>query len=150
MTMIDPIVNAVTEQSKDWEDTSTLKATIESLRKNVTEYATKMSNLVDTLNARISDDEASEDDTITYGDLSEVLEECGFEALTFKKEYEAIVRFTVQAVVRYSAAGDDDAQEVADSIELIIDDDQVSYIGDAEVTEVSVEDTRVRSVETTE
>lgn len=150
MTMIEPIVNAVTEQSKDWEDTSTLKATIESLRKNVTEYATKMSNLVDTLNARISDDEASEDDTITYGDLSEVLEECGFSALTFKKEYEAIVRFTVQAVVRYQATDEDDARETADSIELNIDDDQVSYIGDAEVTELSVEDTRIRSVEATE
>ena len=148
MTMIDPIVNAVTEQSKDWEDSSTLKATIESLRNNITEYANKMNNLVDTLNSRISDEEASEDDTITYGDLSEVLEECGFEALTFNKEYEAVVRFTVQAVVRYSAASDEDAQDVANSIELSIDDDQVSYIGDAEVTEVSVEDTRVRSVET--
>jgi hypothetical protein len=127
---------------------ATLETQIETLRKTLAECRNQISDFYEAINSEIADNQANEDSDTTYGSLSSTMESIFGNPLTFSKEYEAVVRFTVDAVVRYMAKDDDDADQIAGCIELNVDTDNLSYYGDAEVVSVEIDDTRTRSVET--
>lgn len=143
MTMIDPTPITLTAPTL----TPAEPTREELLEKQVIAANRKEQDLFEAFNTLIEENEADEDTTLTYGEVNEVLESVFGRALRFSKEYEATVRFTVDTVVRFKATSSEEAQEIADSIELNIDEDDISYYGDAEVSELYVNDTRVRSVE---
>jgi hypothetical protein len=129
------------------EQISTLEAQINTLRDTLTRERATVRNLYENLNDAISDNELNEEDTLTYGELSEILSSVFGNGLAFLKEYQAWVEFKVRVTVDYKAASSSDADEIAQSIGLDISDDIVNYDGEAEVNEIYVEDTRVLSVE---
>jgi vancomycin resistance protein YoaR len=124
----------------------TLEAQVNTLRDTITKQRELVRNLYRTINDTIDNNELNEDDTLTYAELSEILESIFTSPLQFQKEYQAWVEFKVRVTVDYKASSDD-AQSIAESINLEIDDANITYDGDAEVSEVYVEDTRVLSVE---
>jgi len=128
---------------------ATLEAQISTLRQTLAEQRVQVNSLYTSINDDIVENEWDEETTITLADVSEYLKNAFGNELTFQKEYEAVVRFEVEAVVRYMAKDDRDAQSTAESIELNVEDSDLEYYGDAEVVSVLVDDTRIRSVETT-
>ena len=129
------------------EQISTLEAQINTLRDTLTRERATVRNLYENLNDAISDNELNEEDTLTYGELSEILSSVFGNGLAFLKEYQAWVEFKVRVTVDYKAASSSDADEIAQSIGLDISDDIVNYDGEAEVNELYVEETRVISVD---
>lgn len=129
------------------EQISTLEAQINTLRDTLTRERVTVRNLYENLNDAISDNELNEEDTLTYGELSEILSSVFGNGLAFLKEYQAWVEFKVRVTVDYKAASSSDADEIAQSIGLDISDDIVNYDGEAEVSEIYVEETRVISVD---
>ncbi len=129
------------------EQISTLEAQINTLRDTLTRERANVRNLYTNLNDAIEDNELNADDTITYGELSEILSSVFSSELSFLKEYQAFVEFKVRVTLDYKSASSSDANEIAQSIGLDISDDIVNYDGEAEVNEIYVEDTRVLSVE---
>jgi len=129
------------------EQISTLEAQINTLRDTLTRERATVRNLYENLNDAISDNELNEEDTLTYGELSEILSSVFGNGLAFLKEYQAWVEFKVRVTVDYKAASSSDADEIAQSIGLDISDDIVNYDGEAEVNEIYVEETRVISVD---
>lgn len=129
------------------EQISTLEAQINTLRDTLTRERANVRNLYENLNDAISDNELNEEDTITYGELSEILSSVFDNGLSFLKEYQAFVEFKVRVTLDYKSASSSDADEIAQSIGLDISDDIVNYDGEAEVNEIYVEDTRVLSIE---
>jgi prophage DNA circulation protein len=128
------------------EQISTLEAQINTLRDTLTRERQSVRNLYSEIHSVIEDNEYTQEDTITFSELSDILANVFSNPLTFQKEYQAWVEFKVRVTVDYKASPDD-AQSIADSIGLDISDDIVNYDGDAEVSEIYVEDTRVLSVE---
>lgn len=124
----------------------TLEAQVNTLRDTITKQREQVRNLFTTINDTIESNEYNEDDTLTYAQLSEILESVFGNGLSFLKEYQAMVEFKVCVTVDYKARPDD-AQSIADSIALEVSDSDIYYDGDAEVSEVYVEDTNVLSVE---
>jgi hypothetical protein len=148
--MIDP-VTSVDESPKVAvdeikEQISTLEAQINTLRDSLYRERQLVRNLYSEIHSVIEDNEYTPEDTITFSELSDILATVFSNPLTFQKEYQAWVEFKVRVTVDYKASPDD-AQSIADSIGLDISDDIVTYDGEAEVSEVYVEDTRVISVE---
>jgi hypothetical protein len=128
------------------EQIATLEAQVNTLRDTLTRERAKVNDLYTTINADIVNNEWTGDSKITLTEVSEYLEQAFGNALTFQTEYAATVEFKVRAVVKFWAEGIDDAREIANSIELSVDDDDVEYEGDAEVSEVYVDETNVQSV----
>ena len=106
----------------------------------------EINELVNVINADIVSNEWNADSKITLGDLDEYLQTVFGVSLTFLTEYAATVEFKVRAVVKFFAEDKDAARNIADSIELRVNDDDVAYEGDAEVSEVYVDDTSIQSV----
>lgn len=129
------------------EQISTLEAQINTLRDTLTRERANVRSLYENLNDGISDNELNEEDTITYGELSEILSSVFGNGLSFLKEYQAFVELRVKVTVDYKAASSSDADEIANSIGLDISDDAVTYDGEAEVSEIWVDNTSVLSVE---
>ncbi len=150
MTMIDNVTTS--EESPKVavdgikEQITTLEAQINTLRDTLVRERQLVRNLYSTVHSLIEDNEYNEDDTLTFGDLSEILADVFSNPLTFQKEYQAWVEFKVRVTVDFKASPDD-AQSIAESIGLDVTDDIVTYDGEAEVSEVYVDDTRVLSVE---
>jgi len=128
---------------------ATLEAQIETMRETLSKNRNRVTQLYGTLNSNLEENELTEDDTITYGELSEIIESAFGNPLSFMRDYEAYVTFKVSTRVSFKAASADDAQAIADSISLDVSDHDISYDGDAEVEEVYVDETEVESVETT-
>jgi hypothetical protein len=128
------------------EQISTLEAQINTLRDTLYRERQLVRNLYSEIHSVIEDNEYTENDTITFSELSDILATVFSNPLTFQKEYQAWVEFKVRVTVDYKASPDD-AQSIAESIGLDITDDIVIYDGEAEVSEVYVDDTRVLSVE---
>ena len=128
---------------------ATLEAQIETLRKTLGNQRVAVSSFYEAINEHIESNELNEDSTITLADLSEFVESAFGNPLSFPKEYEAFIEFTVKARVVFNATDDDSAREFAENIELSVSDDDISYDGDAEVNEVYVDDTSIKSVEAT-
>ena len=131
------------------EQVATLEAQVNTLRDTVAKERQFVRTLYTQLNDEIEENEFNADDTLTYGELSEILESVYGNALSFLKEYQAFVEFRVRVTVDYKSTSQEDAQSVAESIELNTAslDEEISYNGDAEVSEVYVDSTRVLSVE---
>jgi hypothetical protein len=128
------------------EQVATLEAQVNTLRDTVARERANVRNLYTTINDLIEQEEHTEESTLTFGELSEILTEVYGNSLSFLKEYQAFVEFRVRVTVDYKASPDD-AQSVADSIGLDLTDDLVNYDGEAEVSELYVDSTRVLSVE---
>jgi hypothetical protein len=98
------------------------------------------------LNDEIQSNELDEDSKLTYRELSEHLAAVFGNELSFLKDYEAEVEFTVRLVAKFKATDDSSAQEIADSIELEVDEDDITWNGDGEdeISEIYVDSTRVR------
>jgi hypothetical protein len=150
MTMIDPAVTVddsprvLVDEIK--QQVSTLEAQNNTLRDTLARERQSVRNLYSEIHSVIEDNEFTQEDTITFGELSDILANVFSNPLTFQKEYQAWVEFKVRVTVDYKASPDD-AHSIADSIGLDISDDIVTYDGEAEVSEIYVEDTRVISVE---
>lgn len=128
------------------EQISTLETQINTLRDSLYRERQLVRNLYSEIHSVIEDNEYTQEDTITFSELSDILTSVFSNPLTFQKEYQAFVEFKVRVTVDYKASPDD-AQSIAESINLEIDDADITYDGEAEVSEVYVEDTRVLSVE---
>lgn len=128
---------------------ATLEAQISTLTTTLASARAQVNDLYTSINDDIVENEWDEETSISLADVSEYLSNAFGNELTFQKEYEAIVRFEVEAVVRYMAKDDSDAQSTAESIELNVEDDDLEYYGDAEVVSVLIEDRRIRNVDTT-
>lgn len=126
---------------------ATLEAQVNTLRDTLTRERARVRDLYTSINDDIESNDWTEEDTISLKELSDYLESAFTSQLVFTKEYEAFVEFTVKTTVKYRSANGESAQEIADSIGLDMDDSDVNYDGDAEVSEFWVENTRVLSVE---
>lgn len=153
MTMIDPAI-PVDESPKVTVDTikeqvSTLEAQVNTLRDTIARERANVRDLYTNLNDEIESNELDEKSTLTYRELSDHLASVFGNELLFRKEYETHIQFTVNVVAKFWATDDEAAREVAESIELSADEDSISWSGDGndEITEVYVDDTRIRSVE---
>jgi hypothetical protein len=129
------------------EQVVTLETQVNTLRDTITRERAKVRDLYTNLNDAIDDNELSEEDTLTYGELSEILSSVFGNGLSFLKEYQAFVEFRVKVTVDYKSASSSDANEIADSIGLDISENIVNYDGEAEVSEIWVDNTTVLSVE---
>ena len=143
-TTTEPSTRLLVDEIK--QQVATLEAQVNTLRDTLTRERAKVNDLYTTINADIVNNEWTGDSKITLTEVSEYLEQAFDNALTFQTEYAATVEFKVRAVVKFWAEGIDDAREIANSIELNIDDDDVEYEGDADVSEVYVDETNVKSV----
>jgi predicted metal-dependent RNase len=149
---METITDAVAQSAPSLADEITTKiATLEeqvnTLRDSLFRERAHVRDLFTAINDDIESNEWTEEDTITLKELSDYLEAAFSSRLVFTKEYEAYVEFTVKTTVKYRSASADDAQEIADSIQLEIDDSDITYDNDAEVSEVWVDSTQVLSVE---
>jgi len=126
---------------------ATLEAQVNTLRDTLTRERARVRDLYTSINDDIESNDWTEEDTISLKELSDYLESAFTSQLVFTKEYEAYVEFTVKTTVKYRSETSDSAKEIADSIGLDLSDDDVNYDGDAEVSELWVESTRVLSVE---
>ena len=126
---------------------TTLEAQVNTLRDTLTRERARVRDLYTSINDDIESNDWTEEDTISLKELSDYLESAFTSQLVFTKEYEAYVEFTVKTTVKYRSETSDSAKEIADSIGLDLSDDDVNYDGDAEVSELWVESTRVLSVE---
>jgi len=131
------------------EQIATLEAQVNTLRDTVARQRENVRTLYTNINDEIQSNELDENSTLTYGELSEHLENVFDNKLSFLKEYEAHIEVKVNVVARFWAADDSLAREVAESIELDIGTDNISWSGDGqdEITEVYADDARIRSVE---
>jgi predicted metal-dependent RNase len=129
------------------EQIATLEAQVNTLRDSLYRERAHVRNLFTSINDDIESNDWTEEDTISLKELSDYLESAFSSQLVFTKEYEAYVEFTVKTTVKYRSANGESAQEIADSIGLDMDDSDVSYDGEAEVSEFWVDSTRVLSVE---
>lgn len=125
----------------------TLEAQVSTLRNTIDKSRSNVRDLYTTINDDIESNGWNEDDTITLKELSDYLENVFGNRLSFMKEYEAFVSFKVSTHVMFKAESADLANEIAESIQLEIDDSDITYDGDAEVNEVYVDETSVDSVE---
>ena len=126
---------------------ATLEAQVNTLRDTLTRERARVRDLYTSINDDIESNDWTEEDTISLKELSDYLESAFTSKLVFTKEYEAFVEFTVKTTVKYRSENAESAQEIADSIGLDLDEDDVNYDGAAEVSEFWVESTRVLSVE---
>ena len=151
MTMIEP--QATTESSRLIADeikqqVATLEAQVNTLRDTLARERNSVRKLYEAINDEIKSNEMDENSTLTYRDLSDHLRAAFGNELSFLKEYEAEIEFTVKVVAKYKAVDDSEARDVANSIELNVDEDDISWDGDSddEISEIYVDDTTVRSV----
>ena len=127
---------------------ATLEAQIATLTTTLKQNRENIRSLYDAINSDIKENEYDEDSNLTYGELNETLENIFGEALAFLKDYEADVEFTVRVVAKYKATDDSEAREIADSIELSLDEGDFSWThdGDDSLDEIWVDETTVKSV----
>lgn len=127
---------------------ATLEAQIATLTTTLKQNRENIRGLYDAINSDIKENEYDEESNLTYGELNETLESIFGESLAFLKDYEADVEFTVRVVAKYKATDDSEAREIADSIELTLDENDFSWThdGDDSLDEIWVDETTVKSV----
>jgi len=128
---------------------TTLEAQVNTLRDSLYRERAHVRDLYTAINDEIQSNELDRDSSLTYGELSEHLSSAFGNELSFLKEYETHIQFTVNVVAKFWATDESTARETAESIELNIDEENVDWSGDGqdEITEVYVDGTRIRSVE---
>ena len=131
------------------QQVATLEAQVNTLRDTLARERNSVSSLYTALNDEIQSNELDKDSSLTYGELSDHLSSAFGNELSFLKEYETHIQFTVNVVAKFWATDESAARETAESIELNIDEENVDWSGDGqdEITEVYVDGTRIRSVE---
>lgn len=129
------------------EQVATLEAQVNTLRDTITRERATVKELFRKLNDDIEDNELNKEDTITFGELSDILVEVFSQELEFLKEYQAWVEFKVRVTVDYKSKNSEEARATADNIGLDIREEMVNYDDEAEVNEIYVEETRVISVD---
>lgn len=151
MTMIDPtpatpVSLELSEVDKLKLDLQTTQTLVDSLRTTLNRERSKLREFYEALTDGNTDD-VTEDDSITYGDLSELMERIFGNPLTFVKEYSVSIQYTVCVEATVKAANRDAAREIAGGIELNVDDAISIYDEDvAEVTEAYVDETDIQTV----
>ena len=128
------------------EQVATLEAQVNTLRDTIARERANVRELYTNLNDEIQSNELDEDSKLTYRELSEHLAAVFGNELSFLKDYEAEVEFTIRLVAKFKATDDSSAQEIADSIELDVNEDDITWNGDGEdeISEIYVDSTRVR------
>jgi len=130
------------------EQIATLEAQVNTLRDTLVRERALVRDLFTVLNDEIQSNELDENSTLTYRELSDHLSSVFGHELSFLKEYEAEVEFTVRVVAKFKATDDSAAREMAESIELNLDSESFSWNGDGddELDEIWVDETTIRSV----
>lgn len=107
------------------------------------EHRNKVRDLYTQLNDIIQEDKLDESSEISFGDLSNILNEVFGNELVFTKDYEVQVRYTLYATFKVTAASEDDARSIAEEIGIGSDPD---FDIDGENTEIdtwSIDETRI-------
>lgn len=125
-----------------------LEAQIVTLTSTLRNNRDNIKGLYEALNSDIKENEHTEDSNLTYGELNETLESIFGESLAFLKDYEADIEFTVRVVAKFKAVDSESAREIADSIQLDVDSDAISWDGDGddEISETWIDETTIKSV----
>lgn len=157
----------VSTQPTEGENTMTTEATItdyvapdvliQQLNTKLLDLETKVSNCMTTINEQrnkvrdlytqlndlIQDNDGDRDSTISFGELSDILNETFGNELVFTKEYEVQVRYTLYATFKVTAQSEDDARSIAEEIGIASDPDWDIDSDNTEVDTWSIDDTRV-------
>ena len=130
------------------EQVATLEAQVNTLRDTLVRERHNVRKFYEAINDEIKSNELDENATLTYRELSDHLVATFGNELAFLKDYEAEVEFTVKVVAKFKATDDSAARDVANSIELNVDEDDISWDGESEdeISEIWVDDTTVKSV----
>ena len=154
MTMIDPVTPVtdapspleLSEADKLRIDLQTAQTLVDSLRTTLNRERSKLREFYESLTSGNTDN-VTEEDSLTYGELSELMERIFGNPLTFVREYSVSIQYTVCVEATVRAANREDAREIAGSIELNVDD-AISIYDDevAEVTEAYVDETDIQTV----
>ena len=130
------------------EQIATLEAQVNTLRDSLYRERAHVRDLYTAINDEIQSNELDENSTLTYRELSDHLSAVFGNELSFLKEYESDIEFTVRVVAKFWAADDSLAREIAESIELNVDTDSISWSGDGqdEISEVWVDETTIKNV----
>lgn len=154
MTMIDPVTTAtdtpsqfeLSEADKLRLDLQTTQTLVDSLRSTLNRERAKLSEFYEALTSGNTDD-VTEEDSLTYGELSELMERIFGNPLTFVKEFSVSIQYTVCVEATVKAANREAAREIAGGIELDLDNAISIYDEDvAEVTESYVDETDIQTV----
>ena len=128
MTMIDPVTTAtdtpsqfeLSEADKLRLDLQTTQTLVDSLRSTLNRERAKLSEFYEALTSGNTDD-VTEEDSLTYGELSELMERIFGNPLTFVKEFSVSIQYTVCVEATVKAANREAAREIAGGIELDLD-----------------------------
>ncbi len=154
MTMIDPVTTAtdtpsqfeLSEADKLRLDLQTAQTLVDSLRSTLNRERSKLREFYEALTDGNADD-VTEEDSLTYGELSELMERIFGNPLTFVKEFSVSIQYTVCVEATVKAANREAAREIAGGIELDLDSAISIYDEDvAEVTESYVDETDIQTV----
>jgi hypothetical protein len=123
---------------------SDLETKVSNYSTLVSDHRNKVRALYTAINDVIEENEADPDDTITFSDLSEILNDIFGSELVFLKEYEVELEWTVRASVKVKAQDADSARSIAEDIsfdepDLDIDDDTT------EINSIDIDAEGVRS-----
>lgn len=153
MTMIDPTPAtpvtaeslALSEEDKLRLDLHTLQTTNTALRDSLYRERAHVRELYESLTSGNTDN-VTEDDSLTYGELSELLERIFGNPLTFVKNYNVSIQYTVCIEATVKAASRQDARDLAENIELNLDD-CVNFDDEVvEIDELYVDETNIQKV----
>lgn len=154
MTMIDPVTPVtdapspleLSEADKLRIDLQTTQTLVDSLRTTLNRERSKLREFYEALTDGNTDD-VTEEDSLTYGELSELMERIFGNPLTFVKEFSVSIQYTVCVEATVKAANREAAREIAGGIELDLDSAISIYDEDvAEVTESYVDETDIQTV----
>ena len=140
-------IASLSEADKLRIDLESQRTINEGLRTTINNHRNQVRDLYTMLNDAIQDGNCEETSNITFGEVSEILNEVFGSQLVFTKEYEVQVRYTMYATFKVTAASEDDARSIAEEIGICSDPD---WDIDGDTTEAdswSIDDTRVDYVQ---
>lgn len=133
----DVLVQQLNTKLNDLETkVSNCMSTINDQRNKVRDFYTQLNDI-------IQGDRLDESSEISFGDLSNILNEVFGSELVFTKEYEVQVRYTLYATFKVTAASEDDARSIAEDIGISADPDWDIDGDNTEVDTWSIDETRV-------
>ena len=133
----DVLVQQLNTKLNDLETkVSNCMSTINDQRNKVRDFYTQLNDI-------IQEDKLDESSEISFGDLSNILNEVFGSELVFTKEYEVQVRYTLYATFKVTAASEDDARSIAEDIGISADPDWDIDGDNTEVDTWSIDETRV-------
>jgi hypothetical protein len=140
-------IASLSEADKLRVDLESQRTINDGLRTTINNHRNQVRDLYTMLNDAIQDGKCEETSNITFGEVSDILNEVFGSQLVFTKEYEVQVRYTVYASFKVTAASEEDARSIAEEIGISAD---IEWDIDNQNTEVdtwSIDDTRIEYIQ---